>query len=116
MKRITSRRSPRQPAAAGNGGRDPPRRLGAIRPNASPPSRAASRVRRVTPLSSRAATPSGRSSTPSCAHSRCRRLRSSAYKYCYKSVCPEGHRNCRALVEPADVVHAALALLADRAA
>ena len=37
-------------------------------------------------------------------------------KYCYKSVCPEGHNNCLALVEPADIVDAALALLADRAA
>jgi lipopolysaccharide heptosyltransferase II len=35
-------------------------------------------------------------------------------KYCYKSVCPEGHGNCLALVEPAEVVEAALALLQER--
>jgi ADP-heptose:LPS heptosyltransferase len=35
-------------------------------------------------------------------------------KYCYKSVCPEGHGNCLALVDPADVVHAALELLKAR--
>lgn len=32
-------------------------------------------------------------------------------KYCYKSVCPEGHQDCLRLVEPAEVVSAALALL-----
>ena len=37
-------------------------------------------------------------------------------KYCYKSVCPEGHGNCLALVEPGEVVDAALSLLPDRAA
>ena len=37
-------------------------------------------------------------------------------KYCYKSVCPEGHGNCLTLVEPGEIVDAALSLLADRAA
>ena len=32
-------------------------------------------------------------------------------KYCYKSVCPEGHHNCLRLVEPRQVVAAALKLL-----
>jgi lipopolysaccharide heptosyltransferase II len=32
-------------------------------------------------------------------------------KYCYKSVCPEGHQDCLAKVPPAAVVHAALELL-----
>lgn len=32
-------------------------------------------------------------------------------KYCYKSVCPEGHHNCLRLVEPGRVVAAALELL-----
>jgi ADP-heptose:LPS heptosyltransferase len=35
-------------------------------------------------------------------------------KYCYKSICPEGHGNCLSLVEPAEVVKAALALLHER--
>ena len=34
-------------------------------------------------------------------------------KFCYKSVCPEGHGNCLALVEPTEVVDAALSLLTD---
>lgn len=33
-------------------------------------------------------------------------------KFCYRSVCPEGHHNCLRLVEPAAVVAAALELLA----
>ena len=37
-------------------------------------------------------------------------------KYCYKSVCPEGHGNCLALVEPTRVVDAAVSLLTDVAA
>jgi len=37
-------------------------------------------------------------------------------KFCYKSVCPEGHGNCLALVEPTEVVDAALSLLTDAAA
>ena len=32
-------------------------------------------------------------------------------KYCYKSVCPQGHHNCLRLVKPIQVVEAALALL-----
>jgi len=32
-------------------------------------------------------------------------------KYCYKSVCPEGHHHCLALVTPEQVVNATLALL-----
>jgi lipopolysaccharide heptosyltransferase II len=32
-------------------------------------------------------------------------------KYCYKSICPEGHHNCLALVTPERVVEAALDLL-----
>jgi hypothetical protein len=32
-------------------------------------------------------------------------------KHCHKSVCPEGHGHCLTLVEPAEVVQAALALL-----
>lgn len=32
-------------------------------------------------------------------------------KYCYKSVCPEGHHDCLRLVEPDDVVRAVLGLL-----
>lgn len=32
-------------------------------------------------------------------------------KYCYKSVCPEGHHNCLRLVEPARIVNAAIELL-----
>jgi ADP-heptose:LPS heptosyltransferase len=32
-------------------------------------------------------------------------------KYCYKSVCPEGHHDCLRLVPPARVVEAALDLL-----
>ena len=32
-------------------------------------------------------------------------------KYCYKSVCPEGHHNCLRLVEPDRVVDAAAELL-----
>ena len=32
-------------------------------------------------------------------------------KYCYKSVCPEGHGHCLTLVDPAEVVEAALSLL-----
>ena len=35
-------------------------------------------------------------------------------RYCYKSVCPEGHQNCLRLVPPADVVAAAADLLARR--
>ena len=34
-------------------------------------------------------------------------------KYCYRSVCPEGHHNCLRLVEPDDVVRATLELLAE---
>jgi lipopolysaccharide heptosyltransferase II len=33
-------------------------------------------------------------------------------KFCYKSVCPEGHHHCLTLVPPADVVNAACELLA----
>lgn len=33
-------------------------------------------------------------------------------KYCYKSVCPEGHHHCLTLVPPADVVRAARELIA----
>jgi lipopolysaccharide heptosyltransferase II len=32
-------------------------------------------------------------------------------KYCYKSVCPEGHHHCLRLVTPASIVQAALELL-----
>jgi ADP-heptose:LPS heptosyltransferase len=32
-------------------------------------------------------------------------------KYCYKSVCPEGHHRCLRLVPPSSVVHAVHALL-----
>lgn len=32
-------------------------------------------------------------------------------KYCYKSICPQGHHHCLRLVKPAEVVEAALALL-----
>jgi ADP-heptose:LPS heptosyltransferase len=35
-------------------------------------------------------------------------------KYCYKSVCPEGHHNCLRLVPPYAVVGAALELLNGR--
>lgn len=35
-------------------------------------------------------------------------------KYCYKSICPEGHNNCLRLVEPARVVEAALELASKR--
>ncbi len=35
-------------------------------------------------------------------------------KYCYKSICPEGHHNCLRLVEPEQVVQAALELLDER--
>jgi lipopolysaccharide heptosyltransferase II len=35
-------------------------------------------------------------------------------KYCYKSVCPEGHHDCLRRVDPQTVVDAALALLAAR--
>jgi lipopolysaccharide heptosyltransferase II len=34
-------------------------------------------------------------------------------KFCYKSVCPEGHHNCLRLVNPDDVVMAAIDLLAE---
>jgi lipopolysaccharide heptosyltransferase II len=34
-------------------------------------------------------------------------------KYCYKSICPEGHNDCLRRIPPTDVVHAALDLLAD---
>ena len=34
-------------------------------------------------------------------------------RWCYKSVCPEGHHDCLAKVPPGDVVAAALALLAE---
>ena len=37
-------------------------------------------------------------------------------KYCYKSVCPEGHHNCLQLVEPDRVLHAAAELLKGPAA
>lgn len=37
-------------------------------------------------------------------------------KYCYKSVCPEGHHNCLRLVEPDRVLHAAAELLKTSAA
>jgi lipopolysaccharide heptosyltransferase II len=37
-------------------------------------------------------------------------------KYCYKSVCPAGHHDCLRLVEPTDVVAAALDLLNEQAA
>ncbi|HKN88328.1 MAG TPA: glycosyltransferase family 9 protein [Nitrospiraceae bacterium] len=37
-------------------------------------------------------------------------------KYCYKSVCPEGHHNCLRLVEPDQVLHAAAELLKGPAA
>jgi lipopolysaccharide heptosyltransferase II len=33
-------------------------------------------------------------------------------KYCYKSICPEGHHDCLRLVPPSDVARAALELLA----
>lgn len=36
-------------------------------------------------------------------------------KYCYKSVCPEGHHDCLRRVAPREVVDAALSLLAARA-
>jgi ADP-heptose:LPS heptosyltransferase len=32
-------------------------------------------------------------------------------KYCYKSICPEGHHNCLRQVEPKEVVQATLDLL-----
>jgi len=35
-------------------------------------------------------------------------------RFCYKSVCPEGHHHCLQQVAPAEVVSAALELLADR--
>lgn len=35
-------------------------------------------------------------------------------RFCYKSVCPEGHHDCLRQVAPAEVVSAALELLADR--
>jgi lipopolysaccharide heptosyltransferase II len=35
-------------------------------------------------------------------------------KYCYKSICPEGHGACLNSIEPDDIVHAALALLSGR--
>ena len=34
-------------------------------------------------------------------------------KYCYKSVCPEGHHNCLTLVPPEAVVEAVWSLLAE---
>jgi ADP-heptose:LPS heptosyltransferase len=34
-------------------------------------------------------------------------------KFCYKSVCPEGHNNCLRLIEPLMVVEAALDLLSE---
>jgi lipopolysaccharide heptosyltransferase II len=34
-------------------------------------------------------------------------------KFCYKSVCPEGHGNCLRLVRPEEVVRAALELVAE---
>jgi lipopolysaccharide heptosyltransferase II len=37
-------------------------------------------------------------------------------RYCYKSVCPEGHQHCLSLVEPDEVVTAALELLERRGA
>ena len=36
-------------------------------------------------------------------------------RYCYKSVCPEGHHNCLRLVTPDDVVAAAVELLSETA-
>ena len=36
-------------------------------------------------------------------------------KYCYRSICPEGHHNCLGLVEPEEVVEAVLDLLAETA-
>src|SRR5262249_3474970 len=35
-------------------------------------------------------------------------------KYCYKSVCPQGHHDCLRLVEPASVVRAAQELMSAR--
>lgn len=35
-------------------------------------------------------------------------------KYCYKSVCPEGHRHCLELVSPQSVVDAVIELLAEK--
>jgi lipopolysaccharide heptosyltransferase II len=37
-------------------------------------------------------------------------------KYCYKSICPEGHHDCLRLVTPAEVVQAVLELLGEAAA
>ena len=37
-------------------------------------------------------------------------------KYCYKSICPEGHHDCLQLVEPDEIVAAVRSLLAERAA
>lgn len=37
-------------------------------------------------------------------------------KYCYKSICPEGHHNCLRLVTPESVVRAACELLSDTTA
>jgi hypothetical protein len=34
-------------------------------------------------------------------------------KYCYKSVCPEGHHHCLRLVAPEQIVEAAWAVLAE---
>jgi ADP-heptose:LPS heptosyltransferase len=34
-------------------------------------------------------------------------------KFCYKSVCPEGHHNCLRLVSPREVVEAVRSLLAE---
>ena len=36
-------------------------------------------------------------------------------KYCYKSVCPEGHHNCLRQVTPAEIVAATCELLAESA-
>ncbi len=36
-------------------------------------------------------------------------------KFCYKSICPEGHHNCLRLVTPAQVVQASIELLRETA-
>jgi ADP-heptose:LPS heptosyltransferase len=36
-------------------------------------------------------------------------------KYCYKSICPEGHHNCLRLITPAEVVSATLELFNETA-
>src|SRR5262249_42196658 len=37
-------------------------------------------------------------------------------KFCYKSICPEGHHNCLRLVSPSEIVDAACALLRETGA